>query len=170
MAEIVSVFRRRPVTPPPLHVALPGKLAEQVRELAEARGDQATVFVVAAIARIVSDGLADAVFDGDSAAEIAPGQARQSFDALPAGLTMLQAGVVYVLGYHADADGICRLPAVHFAQLIGNGSANYVAGLLHILAERDVTRSVIERNGARHWTLTKLGQSIFRELAGDKDA
>lgn len=168
MSAVAAV--RRPVTPPPLHVALPGKLAEQVRELAEARGDQPTVFVVAAMARIVSDGLADAVFDGDSAAKIAPGQARQTFDALPSGLTLLQAGVVYVLGFHADADGICRMPLTHFAKLIGHGSDNHVAALLPVLAEKHVVRPLVEKNGVRRWTLTRLGQSIFRELAGEKDA
>ncbi len=169
MAEVISAARR-PVTPPPLHVALPGKLAEQVRELAEARGDQASVFVVAAMARIVSDDLTAAVFDGDRAAQIAPGQARQSFEVLPSGLTLLQAGVVYVLGFHADADGICRLPAVHFAKLIGRGSDKYVAAVLHVLAEKQVARAVTEKNGVRNWTLTELGKSIFRELSGDKDA
>lgn len=168
MAEVD--ISRRAMTPPPLHVALPGKLAARVRELAEARGDQPTVFVVAAMARIVGDGLTDAVFDGDSAAKIAPGQARQSFEGLPSGLTMLQAGVVYVLGFHADADGICRMPAVHFAKLIGHGSDNHVAALLHILAEKRIARAVVEKNGVRRWTLTQLGKSIFRELAGEKDA
>ena len=163
---------RREVTPPPLHVALPGRLAERVRELAEARGDQPSVFVAAAMARMVDDDLTEAVFDGDRAASAARdldvGHGRQRFEALPGGLTMLQAGVVYVLGFHADADGVCRLPRKAFADIVGHGSQNHVASILPWLTGRDLALPVREKAGAVHWKLTRRGAAVFRELAGDK--
>lgn len=165
MTVVASI--RRPVTPPPLHVALPGALAERVRELAESRGDQPSVFVTAAMARIVEDDLADAVFDGERAADVAPGHGRQMFVSLPGGLTLLQAGVVYVVGFHADADGICRLAPVKFAMIIGRGSRNHVAAILPALAEKGLVEPVTEKGGTRRWRLTWRGQLVFKEIAGE---
>ena len=165
---MTTVAERRAISPPPLLVALPLKLSARVRELAEARGDLPSVFVTAAIARIVSDDLVEAVFDGERAADASPGQGRQTFEAFPAGLTMLQAGVVYVLGFHADADGVCRLPPSAFAAIIGRGSQNHITTILPLLAERGLAESVREKARVLRWKLTWRGQSVFRELAGEK--
>ncbi|RWC29825.1 MAG: hypothetical protein EOS70_23335 [Mesorhizobium sp.] len=161
---------RHAITPPPLHVALPGKLSEEVRDLAERRGDHAPAMVAQLMRRLIDSEMVDsllAVHEDEPEPEPV-GQGRMTFQNVPGTLTELQCGVIYVLGFHAEEDGVFRLPATKLGIILGKGSQNHVASILPVLAERGLVEVVQGRNGARHWKLTWRGQSVFREIAGER--
>ncbi|MER2535501.1 MAG: hypothetical protein ABTQ31_10110 [Rhizobiaceae bacterium] len=82
-----------------------------------------------------------------------------------AGLSLMQAGVLYVIGFHAEEDGVFRLPAKKLIHFVGHGSESRCAAI-----PRDLERfGLLERvdGPLPGWTLTRLGRAVFRELAGD---
>lgn len=153
------------VTPPPLHVALPGRLAEEVRRLAEMRGDMPQTFVAAAIQRLVNDEarLADVLGDAP-AAQAAPGQGRRPLDSFPAGLTQRQCGVVYVLGFHADEDGVFRKQLIKIGIILNGVEITSIGDVLAALSRKGLVDQVRGREGKRHWQLTRSGRRVFKEL------
>ena len=162
---------RRTVTPPPLHVALPGNLAEAVRELAALRGDHAPAMVAQLMRRVIDGELAHGLL---APAQHAPasigngpepvGHGRMVFQNVAGTLTELQCGVIYVLGFHADDDGVFRYQTTKIGLILGKGSQNHVASILPVLVERGLVEEVGGRRKNRHWKLTWRGKSVFRDL------
>lgn len=162
---------RRAVTPPPLHVALPGHLAEQVRDLAERRGDHAQAMVAQLMRRIVDGEMVDSLLAVvEDAPEPEPvGHGRMAFQNVKGTLTELQCGVIYVLGFHADGDGVFRYLSTKIGIILGKGNENHVASILPVLVERGLVEEVSGRNRNRHWKLTWRGKSVFRELTEERE-
>lgn len=158
-------------SPPPLHVALPGRLAEEVRRLAERRGDMPQTLVAAAIQRLVEDEarLAD-VLGEEPAAQAAPGQGRRPLDSFPAGLTQRQCGVVYVLGFHADEDGVFRKPLKAIGLILNGLEMPSVGNVLDALGGKGLISEVPGREGKRQFQLTRSGQRVFKELIDEEGA
>lgn len=167
----MTVAIRRSVTPPPLHVALPGNLAEEVRELAEARGDHPQAMVAQLVRRVLDGDLAAGLLAPQvNMQDLEPvGQGRATFEHVAGTLTELQCGVIYVLGFHADADGVFRYQATKIGLILGKGSQNHVASILSVLVERGLVEQVSGRLKNRHWKLTWRGQSVFRELTEEPE-
>ncbi|WP_406871605.1 hypothetical protein WHT83_14895 [Aminobacter sp. P9b] len=163
----VAVDARKTLTPPPLHVALPGALAEEVRQEAERRGDHPQVLVAALMRRLLDQERVDEVMGEAVAAREAPGQGRRPLDSYPQGLTQRQCGVIYVLGFHADDDGVFRKPIKVIGLVLrGDGSTvGDIGVVLSALRIKNLTEQVPGRDGARHWRLTKAGQSVFDEIS-----
>jgi hypothetical protein len=83
-----------------------------------------------------------------------------AFQNLKGTLTELQCGVIYVLGFHADADGVFRLPASKIGLILGKSSQNHIAS--HPAGAGDARpgrvgprRPLAEK--PRHWKLTWRG-------------
>lgn len=171
------VVSRRTITPPALHVALPGALAEEVRDLAERRGDHAPAMVAQLMRRLIDEEMIDSLLAPQvDAPEPEPvGQGRMTFQNVCGTLTELQCGVIYVLGFHAEADGVFRLPAVKIGIILGKGSETHVARILPVLEERGLVACVGGRGSihgglpVRHWKLTWRGQSVFRQLTEEAE-
>lgn len=169
---------RRTVTPPPLHVALPGALAEEVRDMAERRGDHAPAMVAALMRRLIDGEMIDSLLaPQEDVPEPEPvGQGRMTFQNVRGTLTELQCGVIYVLGFHAEEDGVFRLPATKISLILGKSSENHIASILPVLEERGLAECVGGRGGGvlggpavRHWKLTWRGQSVFRQLTEERE-
>lgn len=158
-----------PKVPAPLHVALPGRLAEAVRRLAEQRGDMPQTFVAAAIQRLVEDEarLADVLGDGP-AAHVAPGHGRRPLDSFPAGLTQRQCGVLYVLGFHADEHGVFRLPLAKIGLILNGLEMPSIGNVLDALRSKDLISEVPGREGRRQYQLTRSGRRVFEELIDEE--
>ncbi|TIO62958.1 hypothetical protein [Mesorhizobium sp.] len=167
----MTVAVRRAMTPPPLHVALPGNLAEEVRELAELRGDHPQAMVAQLVRRVLDGDMAAGLLapQVDAPAPEPVGQGRMAFQNVPGTLTELQCGVIYVLGFHADDDGVFRFQATKISLILGKGSQNHVAAILPVLVERGLVEQVNGRLKNRHWKLTWRGQSVFRELTEERE-
>ncbi|TIN87537.1 MAG: hypothetical protein E5X94_01470 [Mesorhizobium sp.] len=161
---------RRPL-PPPLHVALPGRLAEEVRDLAERRGDHAPAMVAQLMRRLIDGEMVDSMLapQRDAPQPEPVGQGRARFQDVLGTLTELQCGVIYVLGFHAEADGVFRFQTTKIGLILGKGSQNHVASILPVLVERGLVEKVRGRDGARHWKLTWRGQSVFRQLTEEPE-
>jgi hypothetical protein len=166
----MTVAMRRAVTPPPLHVALPGNLAEAVRELAALRGDHAPAMVAQLMHRVIYGELADGLLApiADEPEPEPVGQGRMAFQNVEGTLTELQCGVIYVLGFHADDDGVFRYQTTKIGLILGKGSQNHVASILPVLVERGLVEEVGGRVKNRHWKLTWRGKSVFRELTQER--
>jgi len=83
------------------------------------------------------------------------------------GLTLLQCAVLYVVGLHAEGDGVFRLPAIKIVHIVGGGSDVRCAAIPRELAEFGLLEDAGGRNGIRWWRLSRLGQAVFREIAGE---
>lgn len=166
----MTVAMRRTLTPPPLHIALPGNLAEAVRELAEARGDHPQAMVAQLVRRVLDGDMAAGLLapQEDAPAMEPVGQGRMAFDNVDGTLTELQCGVIYVLGFHADDDGVFRYQTTKIGLILGKGSQNHVASILPVLVERGLVEEVGGRLKNRHWKLTWRGMSVFRELTEER--
>jgi hypothetical protein len=162
---------RRAITPPALHIALPGKLSEEVRDLAERRGDHAPAMVALLMQRLIDAEMIDSLLAPveDAPAPEPVGQGRMTFQNVPGTLTELQCGVIYVLGFHADDDGVFRFQATKIGLILGKGSQNHVASILSVLVERGLVEQVSGRLKNRHWKLTWRGKSVFRELTEERE-
>jgi hypothetical protein len=167
----MTIAVRRALTPPPLHIALPGNLAEEVRELAEARGDHPQAMVAQLVRRVLDGDMAAGLLAPQvDAPEPEPvGQGRMAFQNVEGTLTELQCGVIYVLGFHADDDGVFRFQATKIGLILGKGSQNHVASILSVLVERGLVEQVSGRLKNRHWKLTWRGRSVFRELTEERE-
>lgn len=162
---------RRSITPPALHIALPGALSEEVRELAERRGDHAQSMVAQLMRRLIDGDMIDTLLAPmeDAPAPEPVGQGRTAFQNVLGTLTELQCGVIYVLGFHAEADGVFRLPAAKISLILGKSSQSHLASILPVLVERDLVGQVRGTAGARYWKLTWRGQSVFRQLTEEAE-
>jgi hypothetical protein len=168
---------RRAVTPAPLHVSLPGKLAEEVRDLAERRGDHAQAMVAQLMRRLIDGEMVDSLLAViEDAPEPEPvGQGRMAFENLKGTLTELQCGVIYVLGFHAEADGVFRLPASKIGAILGKSSEAHIASIMPVLETRELVECVGAKALAfggkpvRHWKLTWRGRSVFRQLTEEDE-
>ncbi|MDG4903188.1 hypothetical protein P9279_22010 [Mesorhizobium sp. WSM4962] len=158
-------------TPPPLHVALPGNLAAAVRELAELRGDHPQAMVAQLVRRVLDGDMAAGLLaPQEDAPEPEPvGQGRMAFQNVPGTLTELQCGVIYVLGFHADDDGVFRYLTTKIGIILGKGSQKHVAAILPVLVERGLVEEVTGKSRNRHWKLTWRGLSVFRELTEERE-
>lgn len=81
------------------------------------------------------------------------------------GLTLLQCAVLYVIGFHAEEDGVFRLPASKIQHFIGRGSGPSCVRIPHELEDFGLLEVIGGRGWVNHWRLTRLGQAVFRELA-----
>ncbi|MCV3209621.1 hypothetical protein OHD62_17405 [Mesorhizobium sp. YC-39] len=169
---------RRTVTPPALHIALPGALAEEVRDLAERRGDHAPAMVAALMRRLIDGEMIDSLLAplADAPEPEPVGQGRMTFQNVPGTLTELQCGVIYVLGFHAEQDGVFRMPATKIGMILGKSSEKHVATILPVLEARELVECVGGRKDVvlggptvRHWKLTWRGQSVFRQLTEERE-
>ncbi|TIX28265.1 hypothetical protein [Mesorhizobium sp.] len=162
---------RRSIAPPPLHIALPGKLSEEVRDLAERRGDHAPAMVAQLMQRLIDAEMVDSLLAPmEDAPEPEPvGQGRTLFQNVSGTLTELQCGVIYVLGFHADGDGVFRYQTTKIGIILGKGSQNHVASILPVLVKRGLVEALRGKDGARQWKLTWRGQSVFRELTEERE-
>lgn len=157
--------------PAPLHVALPGRLAEEVRRLAEMRGDMPQTFVAAAIQRLVEDeARLTEVLGEEPAARTAPGQGRRPLDSFPAGLTQRQCGVLYVLGFHADEDGVFRKQLIKIGLILNGMEMPSIGNVLAALRDKGLISEVPGKGGRRQFQLTRSGHRVFKELSDEEGA
>lgn len=144
-----------------LHVYVPAKLSGRLRAEAMRRKVMPHVLVGAALQKLVDDDLFNAVFDGDSAQEVAPGWALR-----PNGLTQVQCAVIHLLAQHADAFGVTCLTASRIAKLIGGVTVSRIG---HLLASLAAGRGLVARTDAapnrfRPYALTEEGWRVANAL------
>lgn len=161
----------RMMTPAPLHVALPGALAESIRLMAARRGDHPQVLVAALMSKLVDDiGRVDDLMGDSVAAQAAPGQGRRVFDSFPQGLTQRQCGVIYVVGFHADEDGVFRKQLIKIGIILNGVEITSIGDVLAALGRKGLVKQVPGREGKRHWQLTRSGRRVFKELSEGESA
>lgn len=166
----IALDSAKTMTPPPLHVALPGTLAEGVRRLAMRRGDHPQVLVAALMSKLVDDvARVDDLMGECVAAQEAPGQGRRVLDSFPQGLTQRQCGVIYVLGFHADEDGVFRKQLIKIGIILNGVEITSISDVLAALGRKGLVEQVRGREGKRHWQLTKLGRFVFKELSSEDE-
>ncbi|EKF17082.1 hypothetical protein [Nitratireductor pacificus] len=144
-----------------------GFTAETTRALcaeAERRHLLPQVLVKAAINAILAGGLLDAVIDGDDARQLSGGHGRD----LATGLTMLQSGLIYLIGTHAGRDGACRYSISGFQMLLDTGSWSGVRnGLSWLVMHGYIARvGTGSRLTVQAYRLTHRGGAVFAQLAG----
>lgn len=147
-----------------LHVTFIAETTAAICREAEARRLRPQVLVAAAIRRMLEDGLLDAVLDGDNPRLLAGGHARDS----ATGLTLIQEGIVYLIGLHAGKDGHCYYSAGKFCELIPAASIGGVQNALATLvANRLIARGPkMGLRGVQPHRLTRAGQAVFARLSG----
>lgn len=155
--------RRRPVTPPPLIMSLPGRLAEDVRRLADSRRDHAQSMIAALIDYMLATGKAEEML-AEMPSE-RPGQGRRAIRG--GSLTQHQAAVLYLVGFNRDDDGVCRLSADNVGQLCGL-TVTTASQALRALQRKRLTIAVGQQRGRSvvQRRLTKYGEAVFEELGG----
>ncbi len=87
-----------------------------------------------------------------------------------AGLSLLQSGVLYIIGFHAGEDGVFSMPANKLVLFVGAGSESQCGKIPRELERFGLVEEVkTSRFAWRSWRLTRLGREVFRELAGASD-
>lgn len=153
-----------PAVQKPLHIAFEAIVSGDLRREAEARGVTPHALVVGAVKRLLDEGLWDAVFDGDSPLLLAGGRARHR----GTDLTLLQAGVLYLLSIHTSKDGACHFSTFTLAEQLAGTTMRSVQGALAVLERRGLIRRDQKRfaGGVQPWRLTSDGQEAAGQLAG----
>lgn len=156
--------------PKPLHVALPGKVADSLRALAERRAETPQVLAQALLARLFEDNddLAGELLEGCRAELFAGGHGRRPFG--PAGtLTLRQCAVIHLIGSQADPDGFCRLGARRLGALMPRENRKSVYFILLVLFEKGlIDRGKRTGRGAPWpWRLTTTGAAVWQLLDGE---
>lgn len=146
-----------------LQVSFTKDVREAIRREADARGLRPQVLVAAVMRGVLAGNLLDAVIDGDDPRRLAGGHARD----LITGLTMLQGGLLYLIGQHAGRDGTCRLSSSGFHARLPGHSYGGVQQALSALRAKGLIRRV---GAGGRWTpqahaLTEAGSLVYRQLA-----
>lgn len=147
-----------------LHVTFIAETTAAICREAEARKLRPQVLVAAAMRGVLVGGLLDAVLDGDNPRQLAGGHARDP----ETGLTLIQEGIIYLIGLHSGKDGHCYYSAPKFCELIQGGTPSGVQNALSTL----VAAGLIARGpkmgvrGVPPHRLTRAGQALFAKLSG----
>lgn len=155
-------------TPPPLHTAFRGALADGLRRIAAARQESPQALAIAIVARALQDGSAEEALGSDRAEQLCGGQGRRPFDGVGA-LTLQQCAVVYLIGCRGGMSGWCGWSAAALARMmpaaIGEANVAYVVSALH--RKGLIDRAPHAGRAPRSMRLTGLGRAVWRELSGD---
>lgn len=148
----------------PLKVSFVAEVSEAIRREAAERNLRPSVLTAALMRAVVEGGLIDSVLDGDNPRKLAGGQARD----LTTGLSLLQEGMVYLVGLNAGKDGVCRLSISGFQARLDGGNWEGVKSALATLCAKGIIRRV--GTGSRYmpqpYALTPAGQALYRRIAG----
>lgn len=147
-----------------LKVSFPKEVREAICHEAALRQLRPQVLVKAAMRGMLDGGLLDTVIEGDNRPEPPAGQ--QGDD--QAGLTLLQSGILYLLGLHTGRDGMCRFSASALqARLAGYSYGDVQSAIAVLIAQGLVRRvSTSTRLMAQPHKLTQRGAELYRMLAG----
>lgn len=155
-------------TPPPLHMAFRGALADGLRRIAGARQETPQALAAAIVARALQDGSAEEALGAARSEQLCGGQGRRPIEGVGT-LTMQQCAVLYLIGGHGGMTGWCGWSAAALARLmpgvIGEANVAYVVGALarkHLIVRRQSASG-----SPRMMKLTDLGRAVWRELSGD---
>lgn len=157
-------------TPPPLHMAFRGALADGLRRIAEARRETPQALAMAIVARALQDGTAEEAIAADRAEQLCGGHGRRPFG--DAGdLTMQQCAVLYLIGGHGGMKGWCGWSAAALARIMpGVVSETNVSYVVAVLVRRGlIVRGPKVGSSPRPMRLTDLGRAVWCELSGDFD-
>lgn len=168
----VEPFERlaRGQTPPPLHMAFRGALADGLRRIAEARQETPQALAAAIVARALQDGSAEEVLGDGRAEHLAGGQGRRPFEGAGT-LTLQQCATLYLIGAHGGLRTWCGWSAAALARLMPDTvNEKNISDVVSALARRGlISRSPQLGRAPRRMRLTELGRAVWEELAGDFD-
>lgn len=148
----------------PLQVSFVKDVREAIFREAKLRQLRPQVLVAAAMRGVLEGNLLDAVIDGEDARRLAGGHARDALN----GLTLIQSGLVYLIGLHAGRDGAARLSLSGYQARMEGAS---LGGIQNALA-RLATLGLIRRRGTssrltpQAYALTPAGKAVYAALAG----
>ncbi|WP_309086445.1 hypothetical protein [Chelativorans sp.] len=151
----------------PLQVSFVAEVSEAIRRAAAERKLRPQVLTAALMRAVVMDGdLIESVLDGDNPRRLAGGHARDA----TTGLTLLQEGIVYLVGLNAGKDGACRLSISGFHARLEGASWHGVQTALGALCSKGLLRRV--GTGSRYvpqpYALTAEGRALYRHLAASE--
>ncbi|WP_166163152.1 hypothetical protein [Chelativorans oligotrophicus] len=148
----------------PLRMAFVGEVSEAIRRAAEERKLKPQVLTAALMRAVMEGDLIDSVLEGNDARKLAGGQARD----LETGLTLLQEGLVYLIGLNTGRDGVCRLPVAGFQARLSGSTFDGVKYALTTICSKGFARRV--GTGTRYtpqpYALTPAGERVYQQLSG----
>lgn len=169
MTGVVAEALRR-ATPPPLHVAFRGEIADGLRRIAQGRQETPQALAAAIVAMALQDGYAENELGPDRAENLAGGHGRRPFAGVGS-LTVQQCAVLYLIGGHGGMHNWCGWSANALARLMPDAvNEGSVYDILAALARKGliVRRPQLGRS-PRPMRLTDAGAAIWQELSGDYD-
>lgn len=145
-------------------VAYSPQASKLLRQEAASRGLSPSVLSEAILVTVLTQGMLDAVLDGEKPIDLVSGYKKVSGD-----LTYRQAVVLYGFAQHCGLDGLCRLSVLKLADVVSS-RADRVHQNLRALAEKGMLDRV-PASGAKYRLTEKgrgeaehLGATVFRTL------